>query len=97
MTNSSVTGAAIDVDGGAQLAEAARGLDGVTVRDIAAAYPDGRIDKAREQQLLREAADFVWATNAPEFYQLLVGQRGWSPERYERFLADTWRRLLLAG
>jgi hypothetical protein len=44
-----------------------------------------------------EAADIVWATNAPEFYQLLVGQRGWSPERYEHFLADTWHRLLLAG
>ena len=24
------------------------------------------------------------------------GQRGWSPQRYEGFLADTWRRLLLA-
>jgi AcrR family transcriptional regulator len=44
-----------------------------------------------------EAADIVWATNAPELYQLLVYQRGWTPERYERFLADTWRRLLLAG
>jgi AcrR family transcriptional regulator len=44
-----------------------------------------------------DAADIVWATNAPEFYQLLVGQRGWSPERYEHFLADAWRRLLLAG
>jgi AcrR family transcriptional regulator len=45
---------------------------------------------------LDQAADIVWATNAPEVYQLLVGQRGWSPERYELFLADTWRRLLLA-
>jgi AcrR family transcriptional regulator len=45
---------------------------------------------------LSEAADIIWATNAPELYQLLVGQRGWTPERYERFLADTWRRLLLA-
>jgi AcrR family transcriptional regulator len=44
-----------------------------------------------------EAADIVWATNAPELYQLLVYQRGWTPERYEHFLADTWRRLLLAG
>ena len=42
-----------------------------------------------------EAADIVWATNAAELYQLLVGQRGWSPERYETFLADTWRRLLI--
>jgi len=44
-----------------------------------------------------DAADIIWATNVPELYQLLVGQRGWSPERYEHFLADTWRRLLLAG
>ena len=42
-----------------------------------------------------QAADIVWATNAPELYQLLISQRGWSPERYEHFLADTWRRLLL--
>jgi AcrR family transcriptional regulator len=44
-----------------------------------------------------EAADIVWATNAPEMYQLLVGQRGWVPQRYQRFLTDTWQRLLLAG
>jgi AcrR family transcriptional regulator len=44
-----------------------------------------------------DAADIVWATNAPELYQLLVSQRGWSPERYEHFLADAWHRLLLAG
>ena len=46
---------------------------------------------------LGDAADIVWATNAAELYQLLVGQRGWSPQRYERFLTDTWRRLLLPG
>jgi AcrR family transcriptional regulator len=44
-----------------------------------------------------EAADIVWATNSAEMYQLLVGQRGWTPQRYERFLTDTWQRLLLAG
>ena len=43
-----------------------------------------------------EAADVVWATNAPELYQLLVSERGWSPERYQRFLSDTWRQVLLA-
>jgi AcrR family transcriptional regulator len=58
------------------------------VADLAAAAPL-RLD-------LDQAADVVWATNATEMYQLLVGQRGWSPERYERFLADTWKRLLLA-
>jgi hypothetical protein len=44
-----------------------------------------------------QAADIVWATNAAELYQLLVDQRGWTPQRYEQFLADTWYRLLLAG
>jgi AcrR family transcriptional regulator len=58
------------------------------VADLAAAAPL-RLD-------LDEAADIVWATNATELYQLLVSQRGWSPQRYEHFLADTWHRLLLA-
>lgn len=44
---------------------------------------------------IEEAADVIWATNASEFYALLVYKRGWEPERYERWLADTWRRLLL--
>jgi AcrR family transcriptional regulator len=42
-----------------------------------------------------QAADIVWITNATEFYLLLASQRGWSPQRYEHFLTDTWRRLLL--
>jgi AcrR family transcriptional regulator len=42
-----------------------------------------------------EVADIVWATNAPEFYLLLVEERGWTPERFERWLADSWCRLLL--
>lgn len=41
------------------------------------------------------AADIVWATNSPELYQLLVGQRGWTASAYEQFLVDTWTRLLL--
>lgn len=43
-----------------------------------------------------EIADVIWATNAPEFYVLLVEHRGWTPARYERWLADAWARLLLA-
>jgi AcrR family transcriptional regulator len=42
-----------------------------------------------------EAADVIWATNSPEFYLLLVDQRGWTPDRYETWLAQTWERLLL--
>jgi AcrR family transcriptional regulator len=42
-----------------------------------------------------EAADVIWATNSSELYVLLTGERGWPPERYERWLADAWCRLLL--
>ena len=42
-----------------------------------------------------EAADVIWATNSSELYVLLTVERGWSPERYERWLADAWVRLLL--
>lgn len=44
-----------------------------------------------------EAADVIWSMNAAEFYVLLVQQRGWEPERYERWLTDAWRRLLLTS
>ena len=42
-----------------------------------------------------EAADVIWATNSSELYVLLTVERGWSPDRYEGWLADTWCRLLL--
>lgn len=42
-----------------------------------------------------EAADVIWATNSAELYVLLTVERGWTPERYERWLADAWSRLLL--
>ncbi len=44
---------------------------------------------------VNEAADTVWVTNSPEVYILLTADRGWSPRRYERWLADSWCRLLL--
>lgn len=42
-----------------------------------------------------EAADVIWVTNSADVYVLLTAERGWSPERYERWLAETWRLLLL--
>lgn len=49
----------------------------------------------RADLTLDEVADVVWSTNAPEHYLLLVHDRGWTPERFEQWLADAWRRLLL--
>ena len=42
-----------------------------------------------------EAADVIWATNSSELYVLLTIERGWPADRYERWLAETWCRLLL--
>jgi AcrR family transcriptional regulator len=49
----------------------------------------------RSELTVGEAADVVWATNSAELYILLTVDRGWSPRRYERWLADAWCRLLL--
>jgi AcrR family transcriptional regulator len=37
----------------------------------------------------RDAADLVHALMSPEVYRLLVGDRGWAPERYQQWLATT--------
>jgi hypothetical protein len=34
------------------------------------------------------AVDIGLALQGPELYEFLVGRRGWSPDRYERWLAD---------
>jgi AcrR family transcriptional regulator len=44
---------------------------------------------------LNDAADTVWVMNSPEVYVMLTVDRGWSPARYERWLAESWVRLLL--
>ena len=35
----------------------------------------------------RDAADLIHALMSPEVYRLLVGDRGWTPERYKQWLA----------
>jgi AcrR family transcriptional regulator len=44
---------------------------------------------------VEEIADIVWVTNSPDVHQLLVKDREWSPDHYQTWLADSWRRLLL--
>ena len=43
----------------------------------------------------REATDLLWAFSNEELYRELVEERGWSPERFERWLATTLRQQLL--
>jgi AcrR family transcriptional regulator len=49
----------------------------------------------REGLTARTAADIVFAIGSPETYRLLVLDRGWSADRFERWYADTLARLLL--
>lgn len=60
----------------------------ITTLDRAGALaPD--LDAAR-------ATDILWTLNHPDVWLLLVGQRGWSPEQFEKWLGDTAVTQLLA-
>ncbi len=46
---------------------------------------------------LTAATDLLWTLNHPSVYWLLVNDRGWTPARYERWLADILCAQLLGG
>ncbi len=58
-------------------------------KDLAAT---GRLRSALSDS---KAADIIWSMNSPEFYLLLVEQRGGSLEEYERWPGDAWIQLQL--
>lgn len=45
----------------------------------------------------QDAADIIHALMSPEVYRLLVGERAWSPQRYEQWLTDILTDQLLAA
>ena len=55
-----------------------------------------RAHALRSELRERDAADIIHALMSPEMYRLLVVDRGWAPERYERWLARTLADQLLA-
>jgi AcrR family transcriptional regulator len=57
-----------------------------------ALHQDGHL---RPDVSVDEARDMLWACNSPELYELLVIQRGWTPQRYGRWVADTLTAALL--
>ena len=50
----------------------------------------------REGITLDAARDVLWTYSSPELYELLVLRRGWSIERYGRFIADAMIAALLS-
>ena len=49
----------------------------------------------REGVSVAQATDVLWTCTSDELYDLLVTQRGWSPPRFARFLADFMINALL--
>lgn len=49
----------------------------------------------REGIALEHAADVLWTYSSPELYELLALRRGWTPERYGRFVAEAITDALL--
>ena len=45
---------------------------------------------------ITRATDIVWALNQPTLYHHLVRDRGWSPARYEEWLAEAFCAQILA-
>jgi AcrR family transcriptional regulator len=37
---------------------------------------------------VERATDILWTLNHPNLWQLLVGERGWTPDQYEQWFAD---------
>lgn len=52
----------------------------------------GRLTQGLSEQ---EALDVLWTMTGSHLYQQLVGQQGWSAERYEQWLGDALVTLLL--
>ena len=58
-----------------------------------ALHDDGHL---RAGMSINEARDVLWTYNSAELFQLLVIERGWSPKRYGRWIADALIAALLA-
>ncbi len=46
---------------------------------------------------VKRGTDILWTLNHPDVWQLLVGERGWTPAQWERWFADTACAQLLAA
>jgi AcrR family transcriptional regulator len=53
------------------------------------------VERLAERKALRRglsvdrATDILWTLNHPDVWQLLVGERGWTPEQYEQWFGET--------
>jgi TetR/AcrR family transcriptional regulator, regulator of autoinduction and epiphytic fitness len=88
-----VSAAGADPDAAALLAEQTRQRRMGQARIARSLARAGALRPALRE---RDAADIIHALMSPEVYRLLVGDRGWLPERYEQWLKDVLAEQLLA-
>ena len=89
-----VSAAGSDAEAAALLAEYIR-LRDAGQRQIASLL--AREGALRPDLTERDAADIIHALMSPELYRMLVIERGWTPGRYEEWLAETLAAQLLTG
>lgn len=56
-----------------------------------------RTGQLRPELSIEKVADIVWSMNSPDYYLLLVKERGWKPEDFQEWLLEAWQRLLLTA
>ena len=80
-----VSAAGSDPDAAALLAEQTRQRQQGQARIARSLAQAGALRPGMRE---RDAADIIHALMSPEVYRLLVGDRGWHPERYEQWLTE---------
>lgn len=73
-------------------AQRLRGMTGAARSLAAKARAAGCLAEDVTEEDIRDA---LWIFNSAQLYGLLLRDRGWTPERYERWLTRAWTRLLL--
>jgi len=88
------TAAEVDGDAAELLADIRRQRHTGQSRIVAALDARGALDPGLDKT---EAADIVYALLSPEVHRILTVERGWSADRYERWIARSLSSLLPAG
>jgi AcrR family transcriptional regulator len=88
------TAAQVDADAAELLAEIRRQRHTGQSRIVAALAAIGALDPSLGTA---EAADIVYTLLSPDVHRILTGERGWTADRYERWIARSLATLLPAG
>lgn len=88
------TAAHVDPDAAGLLAEIRRQRHTGQSRIVAALDARGALDPGLDSS---EAADMVYALLSPDVHRILTVERGWTADRYERWIARTLSTLLRPG